>query len=321
MPMNADMDPAPNSGSQPPPGSEPGKAVSIPSDASPDSGATDRPARDERALLRLELAPWPEMDEPPRERAEAPQRPKRSFAFEDPIGFVAGLTTLGLLGIGALALHDHFVQSEFSAAKTREIAMMTGGLEKLEAQSAASDDARAHEMTAEIKKLLGEVKVETTTNRDFSGQLAQFGQRLDRLEKDQSARLDKLGDHFDHETAPRFAELVTRVEKLEKRSAAAVAAAPVVEPPPRPSAAPPTPANVANDITGSIQRPKPMPVLRDYALEEIRNGMAFIDGRDGPYTVAPGDLIPGAGRVLKIERRGRDWVVVTSIGIIGAPPE
>ena len=49
--------------------------------------------------------------------------------------------------------------------------------------------------------------------------------------------------------------------------------------------------------------------------------MAMIDGRQGPISVAPGDVIPGAGRVIKFERRGRDWVVVTTVGIIAADPE
>ena len=40
----------------------------------------------------------------------------------------------------------------------------------------------------------------------------------------------------------------------------------------------------------------------------------------GPQQVAPGDFIPGAGRVLRIERRGDDWFVLTSQGIIASDP-
>ena len=92
---------------------------------------------------------------------------------------------------------------------------------------------------------------------------------------------------------------------------------------PAPSPAKPTPAptspNVSNEITGSIDKPKAL--LRGFTLEDIRDGMAMIDGREGPMSVAPGDVIPGAGRVLKFERRGRDWVVITTVGIIAADPE
>jgi hypothetical protein len=51
-------------------------------------------------------------------------------------------------------------------------------------------------------------------------------------------------------------------------------------------------------------------------LVEADEGYAVIDGRDGPQQVAPGDVLPGIGRVQRIERRGRDWVVVTSAGVI-----
>ena len=31
-------------------------------------------------------------------------------------------------------------------------------------------------------------------------------------------------------------------------------------------------------------------------------------------------MIPGAGRVLRIERQGGDWVVVTTLGVIAGGP-
>ena len=51
--------------------------------------------------------------------------------------------------------------------------------------------------------------------------------------------------------------------------------------------------------------------------------MALVDGRYGVQQVGPGDFIPGAGRVLRIERRGGEWIVQTSRGFIssGPPPD
>src|ERR1700688_2892004 len=43
----------------------------------------------------------------------------------------------------------------------------------------------------------------------------------------------------------------------------------------------------------------PGPLLRDYSVEDARDGIAVVDSRDGPQEVAPGDFIPGAGRVLR----------------------
>ncbi|MGD0319835.1 MAG: nucleoside deaminase, partial [Nitrososphaerales archaeon] len=50
--------------------------------------------------------------------------------------------------------------------------------------------------------------------------------RLDRVEHDQSARVDKLTDRIDHETAARLADLAGRIDKLEKKPPAVVAVAP-----------------------------------------------------------------------------------------------
>ena len=85
-------------------------------------------------------------------------------------------------------------------------------------------------------------------------------------------------------------------------------------PPTRPKPAPPAAklTAVSDEDTGSIQRPR----LPGYWLVDVEDGYALIDGRDGPRQIAPGDFLPGAGRVQRIERRGRDWVVVTSAGVI-----
>ena len=49
--------------------------------------------------------------------------------------------------------------------------------------------------------------------------------------------------------------------------------------------------------------------------------MAVVEGPNGFRQIGPGDMLPGAGRVERIERRGRDWTVVTNQGYFndGAP--
>ena len=64
----------------------------------------------------------------------------------------------------------------------------------------------------------------------------------------------------------------------------------------------------------------PGPLLRDYSVEDARDGIAVVDSRSGPQEVATGDFIPGAGRVLRIEKRGGDWFVLTSRGVIASSP-
>ena len=118
-----------------------------------------------------------------------------------------------------------------------------------------------------------------------------------------------------------LADLSTRLDKLEKRTAAqtanATSAASAAKPAPVPPKRPTVEAREAPppSAAGAARR------LPDYAVEGVENGFAVIGSRYGEQQVAPGDFIPGAGRVLRIERRGGDWVVVTSNGVIaGAPP-
>jgi hypothetical protein len=160
-----------------------------------------------------------------------------------------------------------------------------------------------------------------TAARDLSGAVAQLGGRLDHIEKDQSARLDKLGERLDHDASGRNVELTARLEKLEAKMAGKPAVAAIA-----PSAAKPTPVassaatkfapSVSDEVTGSIERPRPQ--LRGYYLSEVHNGYAMIDSPAGVIAVAPGDMLPGGGRVLRIERRGRTWAVVTTQGQIAA---
>ena len=158
-----------------------------------------------------------------------------------------------------------------------------------------------------MRKIAAEMKGESAGAHELSANLGQTNARIDKLERDHGARLDKLANRFDHETAGKLADLSGRLDKLEKRPVAAAPVSPAPQSKPVPAA-----AAVSNETTGSIDRPK----LRGYWLVEADEGYAVIDGRDGPQQVAPGDVLPGIGRVQRIERRGRDWVVVTSAGVI-----
>jgi hypothetical protein len=228
--------------------------------------------------------------------------------------------------------------------------------------------------------------------RDLSAALTQLTVRLDQIEHEYGARLDKLGEHVDQDSSSRFADTAARLDKLEKRAAlaatpapesadvvarldeletrasvgaapaseiaglttrldklekrAAVGAAPASEiaglttrlnklekraaaagassANPLPPAAPKQSSLVARaDLSApneTARSDNPGPLLRDYSVQDARDGIAVVDSRDGPQEVAPGDSIPGAGRVLRIEKRGGDWFVLTSRGVIASGP-
>jgi hypothetical protein len=47
-----------------------------------------------------------------------------------------------------------------------------------------------------------------------------------------------------------------------------------------------------------------------YALSFVYNSMALVKSKHGFYAAKPGTWLPAAGRVLSIERRGHNWVLV-----------
>ena len=53
-----------------------------------------------------------------------------------------------------------------------------------------------------------------------------------------------------------------------------------------------------------------------WALRDVGNGGALIEGRGGIYEVYAGDPVPGLGRVHAIRKQDGRWVVVTSKGLI-----
>lgn len=103
------------------------------------------------------------------------------------------------------------------------------------------------------------------------------------------------------------------------------------------SAKPPVPSTASNDAKGSVKpaakvaAPAPAATaggayaktadaarpIGDYTVREVQDGIALVQGRAGGlYEVGPGDRLPGAGRVLAVEKIGQKWVVVTESGRI-----
>jgi hypothetical protein len=193
-----------------------------------------------------------------------------------------------------------------------------GKFDKLGDRIDRDSASRLADIAGRLDKL--EAKANSAGGRDVSGAVAQLGERLDHIEKDQGARLDKLGERLGHDASNRIGEVTARLDKVEAKIAAKPVIAAVA-----PSQAKPTPVasaatkfapSVSDEVTGSIERPRPQ--LRGYYLSEVHNGYAMIDSPAGEIAVAPGDILPGGGRVLRIERHGRAWAVVTTQGQIAA---
>lgn len=179
-------------------------------------------------------------------------------------------------------------------------------------------------LTAELKTVRGSVetlRLEREKSRgELAGKQAQLAEKVERFEKDVTARAGRLAEQVERlEKGARVQALSDRLDRLE-RFGTPVAVVPM--PPQKPVAA----ATPAADIgqTGSLADPKkaePDPrktKIEGIFVRDIDDGFALIELRNGGYMdVAVGYTVPGIGRVEAIERRGRQWVVVTPKGYIG----
>jgi len=63
----------------------------------------------------------------------------------------------------------------------------------------------------------------------------------------------------------------------------------------------------------------PPTTIPGWIVHEVANGTAVVQGPNGTWRVARGDVLPGAGRVDSIVRWGNRWIVATSRGLISTP--
>ena len=135
--------------------------------------------------------------------------------------------------------------------------------------------------------------------------------RIARTEQTVERRLTTLSEtvtRAERDHGERIAALIGQIEKKVQNVAAAAPAK--VEPKPEVRAPEPT-------QTGSLPDKPKVETLEGWALRDVYDGVAILeDRRRRLVEVGRGDAVPGVGRVEAIERRGRQWVVVTRQGVI-----
>ena len=63
----------------------------------------------------------------------------------------------------------------------------------------------------------------------------------------------------------------------------------------------------------------PPTTIPGWIVREVADGRAVVQGPNGIWRVARGDILPGAGRVDSIVRWGHRWIVATKRGLISTP--
>jgi hypothetical protein len=130
-------------------------------------------------------------------------------------------------------------------------------------------------------------------------------------------------------SSAQLARMAERLDKAEKQQRLAMAPPAPVPPATIPAVQSPlaAKANAApNEVTGSIPSPRPAPlgfskdhsrpVISGWVLQNVYDGTAYIQSREGAMEVMVGDLLPDGGRVESIRRMNGRWVVVTTNGLV-----
>ena len=241
------------------------------------------------------------------------------------LAWAAAIAAAGILAGGGLwAFELHRSQARLLAEQAQQTQALTKTIGDLSARLNAMESVKSRDELLELRRSVGEIRSSVASSRDLGGALAQLAQRVEKLDKEESAKVDKLNERVDHDANAQAAELATRIDKLEKKVVAVAAPPPApVNPPSPPEKQPPQPPKIGPDVsmdtTGSIDHPRA--VLRGYIVLGARKDVALVAGRYGERAVRPGDFLPGAGRVERITHEGGAWSVVTDQGLIPAAPD
>jgi hypothetical protein len=259
----------------------------------------------------------------------------------------SGFRTAGVLvtvGIGWIIGANSF---DAHAPSRQVVETMTAFANRLDEVETIAKRAQAQDV-AGLRASITAMQANLETSRSQTNTaIIEFSAKVDALDRDSAARMVYAArdtsarfEKLDRDVAARLADVDKfvartneRMQKLEQRPdpevvsqaptsspRAPIALAPIPLPPQRPLAdtdfvsLPSETTRVAGELPRSPNANRIPPY--GYVLRDVREGVAVLEGRSGLRAFGLGESIPGAGRVRAIERRGGEWVVVTSVGVI-----
>ncbi|MCJ2085218.1 hypothetical protein MKK88_04305 [Methylobacterium sp. E-005] len=252
------------------------------------------------------------------------------------------------LAFGALLGGGVIAMTHASALSSDAVAALSTTLDagRTETARLGSDIAQLHQVLADLRASTDTARKEASTrssalgerltqlDRNLMAKTAALSERLDQVEREQNARIASLGAQIDRRAAtvtkaePTQTGSLAEIRNTEPKAVEAkVAEAKITE-------AKITEAKLADtkiteakladtkpaDVKKASVGDKP-PVIDAWAVREVYDGMAILENRRHRLLeIGPGEILPGFGRVEGVERRGRDWVVVTRQGVVVPQP-
>jgi hypothetical protein len=125
-------------------------------------------------------------------------------------------------------------------------------------------------------------------------------------------------EHLQREPAAKLSQVLERLDRIERQISAPLATASIG------AASAPVKAAAGNQAQLAVAPAKPPlenakghpQLITNWVVRDVYDGIALVESPRGSIEVAPGEIIPGAGMVKSIERRGAGWIVITSRGVV-----
>jgi hypothetical protein len=145
--------------------------------------------------------------------------------------------------------------------------------------------------------------------------------RLEAVNTETGASIAELAgkvEHLQREPAAKLSQILERLDRIERQIAAPLATASIGAAPAPGKAAAGKQAQLAGaPAKPPLENAKGHPqLITNWVVRDVYDGIALVESPRGSIEVAPGEIIPGAGMVKSIERRGAGWIVITSRGLV-----
>ncbi|HET6374913.1 MAG TPA: hypothetical protein VFF88_02590 [Methylocella sp.] len=207
-----------------------------------------------------------------------------------------------LIGSGGDARSGIRLEMDGRAELAQSLKRLTADIGALQNKLAAFESARRAEKVSEAADTLASQLNAART--ESAAAIAGLAEKIGRARREQDDRLSQLAarlDRMEQKLAPapaslEGAEALPAAGAPQRRMHMALAA-------PKPQA----------EAGAGPRKPR---LITNWVVRDAYDGLALVESPAGAIEVAPGEIIPGAGRVKSIERRGPGWIVITSQGLV-----
>jgi len=180
----------------------------------------------------------------------------------------------------------------------------------------------AQEMAEDIRALKANVEAlraaQSRSGNDVPA-LEGLNSRLDAVKAETGASIAELSgkvENMQREPEAKLSQVIERLDRIERQIALATASLGPASASGAAAAGKPAQPAVAQ-AKPPLETAKGHPqLITNWVVRDVYDGIALVESPRGSIEVAPGEIIPGAGVVKSIERRGAGWIVITSRGLV-----